>query len=140
MTPALLGRLRGLTLDLTPLRVSRPYRLLLAGDAVSVIGTQVTIVAVPLQVYAQTRSAAAVGLVGLAGLLPLIVFGLYGGAIADAVDRRRLVLLTTSGQLLLALVLVGQAVADLGSTGLLYAVVACQSASACTTSTPASSA
>ncbi len=122
------ARLRGATLDLTPLRVSMPYRRLLFGDAVSVLGTQVTTVAVPIQVYAQTRSAAAVGLVGLAGLLPLIVFGLYGGAIADAVDRRRLVLLTTSGQLVLAVVLVAQAAAGLGSTLLLYGVVACQAA------------
>ena len=109
----LAARLRGAALDLTPLRESRPYRRLLLGDAVSVIGTQVTIVAVPIQVYDLTGSAAAVGLVGLAGLLPLIVFGLYGGAIADAVDRRRLVLVTTSGQALLAVVLVG-----LGATSL----------------------
>ena len=124
----LTARLRGAALDLTPLRVSRPYRRLLFGDAVSVLGTQVTVVAVPLQVYAQTRSTVAVGLVGVAGLLPLIVFGLYGGAIADAVDRRRLVLLTTSGQLLLAVVLVAQAAAGLRQTWLLYAVVACQAA------------
>jgi MFS family permease len=117
---------RGALLDLTPLRVSPAYRRLVAGDAVSVIGTQVTVVAVPIQVYEQTRSAAAVGLVGLAGLLPLVVFGLYGGAVADAVDRRRLVLLTTLGQLLLSTVLVVQAVTDLGSTALLYAVVAGQ--------------
>ena len=122
------ARLRGATLDLTPLRVSRPYRRLLFGDAVSVIGTQVTTVAVPIQVYDLTGSAAAVGLVGLAGLLPLIVFGLYGGAIADAVDRRALVLLTTSGQALLALVLVLQAVLGLEQVGLLYAVVAVQAA------------
>ena len=122
----LAARLRGAALDLTPLRVSRPYRRLLFGDAVSVLGTQVTAVAVPLQVYAQTRSVLAVGMVGVAGLLPLIFFGLYGGAIADAVDRRWLVLLTTSGQLLLALVLVGQAVLDLEQTWLLYVVIACQ--------------
>ena len=121
-------RLRGVALDLTPLRASPPFRRLLFGDAVSVIGTQVTTVAVPIQVYAQTRSAAAVGLVGLAGLVPLIVFGLYGGAIADAVDRRKLVLFSVTGQLLLACVLVAQAAADLGSTGLLYAVVAAQAA------------
>ncbi len=120
------ARLRGAALDLTPLRVSKPYRRLLFGEAVSIIGTQVTTVAVPLQVYAQTRSAAAVGLVGLAGLLPLIVFGLYGGAIADAVDRRKLVLLTVGGQVLLSAVLVAQAAAGLEKTWLLYAVVACQ--------------
>jgi MFS family permease len=124
----LLARLRGTAIDLTPLRVSPPFRRLFAGDAVSVIGTQVTTVAVPIQVYAQTRSAAAVGLVGLAGLVPLVVFGVYGGTIADAFDRRRLVLLSTSGQLLLALVLVAQAAADVGSTALLYAVIAAQAA------------
>ena len=123
-----LARLRGATLDLTPLRVSRPYRRLLFGDAVSVVGTQVTMVAVPIQVYDLTGSAAAVGLVGLAGLLPLIVFGLYGGAIADAVDRRSLVLVTTAGQALLAVVLVLQAVLQLERVGLLYAVVAVQAA------------
>ena len=124
----LTARLRGAALDLTPLRESRPYRRLLFGEVVSVLGTQVTTVAVPLQVYAQTRSTVAVGMVGVAGLLPLIVFGLYGGAIADAVDRRRLVLLTTSGQLVLAVVLLAQAVAGVGSTWLLYAVIACQAA------------
>ena len=119
--------LRGHTLDLSPLRASRPYRNLLLGDAVSVIGTQVTAVAVPLQVYAQTRSAAAVGLVGLAGLVPLVLLGLYGGAVADAVDRRRLVLATTTGQAVLSTVLLVQAATDLRQTWLLYAVVAAQS-------------
>jgi len=126
--PGLAARLRGATLDLTPLRESAPFRRLLFGDAVSVIGTQVTVVAVPIQVYDLTRSAAAVGLVGLAGLVPLVVFGLYGGAIADAVDRRRLVLLTTSGQAVLAAVLVAQAVLQLERVGVLYAVVAAQAA------------
>jgi MFS family permease len=115
-----------LTLDLSPTRVSRPFRNLLIGDAVSVVGTQVTIVAVPLQVYAQTRSAAAVGLVGVVGLVPLIVFGLYGGAVADAGDRRRQVLVTTTCQAGLSAVLLVQALAGLHWTWLLYAVVAAQ--------------
>lgn len=120
------ARVRRLTLDTTPLRVSRPYRNLLVGDAVSVVGTQVTAVAVPIQVYALTGSAFAVGLVGLAGLLPIVLFGLYGGAVADAVDRRRLVLFTTSGQAVLSTVLLLQAVLHLEDTWLLYAVVAAQ--------------
>ncbi|MCW2543976.1 MAG: transporter [Frankiales bacterium] len=122
----LASRLRRVALDLTPVQASRGFRNLLIGDAVSVIGTQVTAVAVPLQVYAQTRSAAAVGLVGLAGLVPLIVLGLYGGAVADAVDRRRLVLATTSGQAVLSTVLLGQALAGLEWTWLLYVIVAFQ--------------
>jgi MFS family permease len=117
---------RRLTLDLSPTRVSRPFRNLLIGDAVSVVGTQVTVVAVPLQVYEQTRSAAAVGLVGIVGLVPLIVLGVYGGAVADAVDRRRLVLLTTSVQAGLSVILLAQAVVGLHWTWLLYAVVAVQ--------------
>ena len=120
-------RFRRLALDLTPVRTSRGFRNLLVGDAVSVIGTQVTAVAVPLQVYALTRSAAAVGLVGVAGLVPLVVMGLYGGAVADAVDRRRLVLATTVAQALCSAVLLGQAVAGADRVWLLYAVVAVQS-------------
>ena len=122
----LAARLRRVALDLSPVRVSRGYRNLLIGDAVSVIGTQVTAVAIPLQVYAQTKSAAAVGLVGVAGLVPLIVLGLYGGAVADAVDRRRLVLLTTAAQALLSAVLLAQAAAGVHWTWLLYVIVACQ--------------
>ncbi|MDP9182246.1 MAG: MFS transporter [Actinomycetota bacterium] len=114
-------------LDITPLTTSQPFRRLVIGDAISMIGVQVTAVAVPLQVYAQTRSAAAVGLVGLVGLVPLVVLGLYGGAVADAVDRRRLVLLTTSLQACLSIVLAGQALAGLHSTWLLYVIVAVQS-------------
>lgn len=119
--------LRRLALDLTPVRTSQPFRNLLIGDAVSVIGTQVTAVAVPLQVYAQTRSAAAVGMVGIAGLVPLIVLGLYGGAVADAVDRRKLVLYSTAGQAVLSTILLAQAVAGVHWTWLLYAIVAVQS-------------
>jgi MFS family permease len=119
-------RARGLALDTTPLRASRAYRNLLVGDAVSVVGTQITAVAVPIQVYEQTGSVFAVGLVGLAGLLPIVLFGLYGGAVADAVDRRRLVLFTTVGQALLSTLLLAHAVAGLHWTWLLYLVVAGQ--------------
>ncbi|MCU1589178.1 MAG: transporter [Frankiales bacterium] len=119
------ARFRRVALDVSPLRLSPGFRRLLIGDAVSVIGTQVTAVAVPIQVYVQTHSGAAVGFVGLAGLLPLIVFGLYGGAIADAVDRRQLVILTTLGQAALSTVLLAQALAG-HSTALLYGVVAVQ--------------
>ena len=126
MTERLEAPRRRVTLDLAPVRESRPFRNLLIGDAVSVVGTQVTAVAIPLQVYAQTRSAAAVGLVGIAGLVPLIVFGLYGGAVADAVDRRWLVLITTSLQAVLSSVLLMQAAAGVRWTWLLYVIVAIQ--------------
>lgn len=120
-------RVSSILMDVTPLRESRPFRLLVIGDTVSTLGTQVTTVAVPLQVYAITRSSASVGLVGLVGLLPLVVLGLYGGAIADAFERRRLLIVTSLAQAALSVVLFVQAAAHLDSTLVLYAVVAVQS-------------
>jgi MFS family permease len=114
-------------LDLSPLRVSPAFRNLTAGDAISIVGTQVTAVAVLKQVYDLTLSPAAVGAVGLVGLVPLVVLGLYGGAVADAVDRRRLVLATTTGQVLLSAVLALHALAGLHLLWLLYVVIALQS-------------
>ena len=80
--------------DLTPLRASRDFRLLFAGAGVSQLGRQLTVVAVPYQVYLLTRSSLAVGMVGLATVVPLVSLSLAGGAIADAVDRRKLLLVT----------------------------------------------
>ena len=84
--------LRGLAVDVTPLRESREFRLLWGGQILSGIGRQITIVAVPYQVYLLTRSSLAVGMLGVVQVVPLVVFSLGGGAIADAVDRRKLVL------------------------------------------------
>ena len=117
---------RGLVADVTPLRVSPDYRRLWAGLTVSQLGQQMTAVAVAVQVFAITGSSFAVGLVGLAALGPLVAFGLYGGAIADAMDRRLLGLITSTGLWLLSVVLAVQAVLGLRSTALLYAVVAAQ--------------
>ena len=119
---------QGLVADVTPLRVSPEYRRLWVGESVSLIGNQMTTVVVGIQVYELTDSSAAVGLVGLCALVPLVALGLFGGALADRVERRRLALTTSSGLALLSLVLVAQAVAELRSTLLLYAVVALQSA------------
>ncbi|MDX6274350.1 MAG: hypothetical protein QOJ92_1560 [Frankiales bacterium] len=120
-------RLRAAAIDLRPLR--RPnYRRLWFGSSVSVIGTQLTAVAVLLQVYALTKSSFAVGLVGLFALIGLVGVGLYGGSIADAMDRRRISLLTSSGLALLSVVLVVQALLDLRSVALLYGVILVQAA------------
>ncbi|MDP8937231.1 MAG: MFS transporter [Actinomycetota bacterium] len=97
---------RRLFADLSPLRESRDYRLLFAGGGVSYLGRQLTVVAIPFQVYLLTGSSLAVGLTGLAAVGPLIVLSLVGGAIADAVDRRRLLLVV---QVLLAATSVGLA-------------------------------
>ena len=80
--------------DFTPLRRHRDYRLLYTAQFVSLIGSMVTTVALPYQVFQLTRSSLAVGLLGLAELLPLLLTAFLGGALADAVDRRRMVLLT----------------------------------------------
>jgi MFS family permease len=87
--PGLVGRLRRHRIDLTPLRASPDFRRMFVGQALSEFGTQITFVAVPLQVYVLTRSTAMVGLLALCETLPLIVLPIVGGAIADAVERRR---------------------------------------------------
>jgi len=100
-------------LDLSPLRESRDFRRLWTGQAVSILGTQMTRVAVPYQVYLMTDSSLVVGLVSLAQLVPLLVCSLLGGSIADAVDRRRLLIVVQSA---LALVTAGLAASSLAST------------------------
>src|SRR5207302_6475341 len=84
-------------IDLRPLRECRDYRLLFSGQLISLVGRQITVVALPYQVYQVTGSALAVGLLGAVQVVPLVAFSLVGGAIADAVDRRRLLLVTNSG-------------------------------------------
>ncbi|WP_457029427.1 MFS transporter [Kitasatospora sp. P5_F3] len=88
--------------DLSPWRSSRDYRLLWSAGCVSSFGSFLTYVAVPLQIKDLTNSTFAVGLVGAVELVPLIVFGLWGGALADALDRRKLVLRSEVGLLLLS--------------------------------------
>jgi len=114
--------------DLRPLRESADFRRLWIGSTVSQLGQQMTAVTVSIQVYALTHSTFAVGLVGLCSLVPLIVFGLYGGAMADAIDRRTLALVSSTGLWLLSMVLVLQSHLGWGQVAVLYGVVACQSA------------
>jgi MFS family permease len=79
-------------LDVTPLRRHRDFRRLFCGQLVSTVGTMVTSVAIPYQVYQLTHSSFWVGLLGTVQLIPLLLFGLWGGAYADAMDRRRLLI------------------------------------------------
>ena len=95
-----------LLIDVRPLRESREFRLLYIGQVISSIGSQVTVVAAPFQLYLLTRSSLMVGLLGLAQVVPLIGGSLIGGALADAHDRRRLLLLA---QLLLGATSLGLA-------------------------------
>lgn len=118
----------GRLLDIRPLRSTPAFRRLWLGNGLSILGGQLTVVAVLYQMWALTGSPAAVGAVGLAHAVPTVVLGLAGGSLADAVDRRRLVLLTTTGQVLAAALLAAQALARLDSPALLLGLVAVQAA------------
>lgn len=90
-------RLRRLLVDVEPLRRDRDYRWLWSGQVVSGMGTQITRIALPYQVYVLTGSTLAVGLLALVQLVPILVVSLYAGSLADAMDRRRLMLITAVG-------------------------------------------
>ncbi|SDL69449.1 MFS transporter [Nonomuraea jiangxiensis] len=90
---------RQLSIDVSPLRDSRDYRLLFASGVITMFGTMITMVAVPYQMKQLTDSYLAVGLVSLAAFVPMVVCGLWGGAIADALDRRKIILLSELGLL-----------------------------------------
>ncbi|MCC5581081.1 MFS transporter [Microtetraspora sp. AC03309] len=83
--------------DVSPLRESRDFRLLLSSGMITLVGTVFTMVAVPYQVKQLTGSPVAVGLVSLAEFVPMVVCGLWGGAIADALDRRKIVIYSEVG-------------------------------------------
>jgi MFS family permease len=97
-------RVRRLIVDVTPLRESPRFRVLYAGHLLASVGRQITVVAVPYQLYIQTGSTLAVGALGLAQFIPLMVVSIVGGAVADAFDRRKLLVF---GHLLLAVTAVG---------------------------------
>ncbi|XKH57084.1 MFS transporter [Citricoccus nitrophenolicus] len=113
--------------DLTPLRVSPAYRRLWIGNSLSAVGTQLTLVAVSLEVFHLTGSSLAVGMLGAFALVPLVVAGLYGGAVADHVDRRKLALASSSVLWLTAVLIAAQAWLGLESVWVLYVLVAVHS-------------
>jgi MFS family permease len=117
-----------LLIDITPLRQSPPFRRLLAGSTLSAVGGSMTAFAVTLQVYEITRSSFAVGAIGIARMVPMLTIGLLGGSLADAVDRRKLVLVTTTCLAATSAGLAAQAFAGLRLLWLLYGLVAMQSA------------
>ncbi|MGD0747171.1 MAG: MFS transporter [Acidimicrobiales bacterium] len=86
--------------DTTPLRESRDFRLLFTGQLVSVIGTQLTVVAIPYQVYSMTHSTLQVGAISLAQLIPFLFGALSAGPIGDAVDKRRIMIWTAAAMML----------------------------------------
>lgn len=127
--PAASGsRLRGLLPDLSPWRSSRDFRLLWIAGVVTNFGSFLTFVALPVQMKELTGSAVAVGAIGAVELVPLIVFGLYGGALADAIDRRRLIAYTEAALGLLTVALLLNALLPHPAVWPLYAVAALSSA------------
>ena len=113
--------------DTRPLQ-DRHFRRLWQANIVTVIGAQLTVVAVPAQIYAMTGSSAYVGLTGVFGLVPLVVFGLWGGALADVFDRRTLLLVTTVGLIVTSAVFFVQAFLRTDNVWLLLCTFAVQQA------------
>lgn len=126
--PPAAGRLRALLPDLAPWRTSPDFRRLWVAGIVTNFGSFLTFVALPVQMKELTGSAVAVGAIGAAELVPLIVFGLYGGALADALDKRKLILWTEVGQGLLSAGLLVNALLPHPVVWPLYAVAALSAA------------
>ncbi|GGW13002.1 MFS transporter [Streptomyces capoamus] len=114
-------------MDTRPLRIPA-YRRLWSSTIVTAVGSQLTAVAVPKQIYDLTHSSAWVGYASLAGLVPMVAFALWGGAVADTVDRRKLLLVTNCGIAVTSLLFWVQAVTGLGSVTVLMALLALQQA------------
>ncbi|MFC4500897.1 MULTISPECIES: MFS transporter [Streptomyces] len=114
-------------MDTRPLR--RPaYRRLWSSTIVTAVGSQLTAVAVPKQIYDITGSSAWVGYASLAGLVPMVAFALWGGAVADTMDRRRLLLITNTGIAVTSVLFWLQAAAGLDNVAVLMVLLAAQQA------------
>lgn len=116
--------LRGLAVDVRPLRDSPPFRRLFTGQLVSLIGRQITVVAVSYQVYSLTHSPFAVGALGLVQAVPLIAFSLLAGAVTDRIDRRRILMVTQVCLAACSAVLLAGAISGAMPVWGIYAVVA----------------
>ncbi|MGW5366800.1 MFS transporter [Streptomyces sp. NPDC004009] len=114
--------------DLAPWKASADFRRIWASGLISNFGSFLTFVALPVQLKDLTGSAAAVGAIGAVELVPLIVFGLYGGALADALDKRRLIVWTEAGQGLLSAALLVDALLPRPAVWPLYLIAALSSA------------
>ncbi|MFT9771899.1 MFS transporter [Brevibacterium casei] len=113
--------------DTRPLRYDN-YRRLWLANIVTVLGAQMTVVAIPAQIFHITGSSGYVGLSGVFGLVPLIVFGLWGGSLADVVDRRKLLIVSTAGLIVTSALLAVLAIIRIDNVWLLLSVFALQQA------------
>lgn len=114
------ARLARLRVDLSPWRSSRDFRILVTSGSVFFLGQMVGYVALPYQLYRLTGSNFAVGAMGLVTIVPLVIFGLYGGALADHVDRRKLLIGTGIAQALITALLLGNTLLDDPRVWLIY--------------------
>ena len=121
------GLLRSLLADTTPLEHPH-FRRLWTANIITVIGAQLNIIVVPLQIYDITDSSAYVGLAGAFGLVPLVIFGLYGGTLSDRMDRTKLLRITTVGMIVTAVAFWALAASGLDNVWLLLSVFAVQQA------------
>ena len=127
--PGRIRRVLGVAvLDVGPLRRRREFRLLFIGQTVSFLGSMVTFVAIPFQAFELSDSSLVVGLIGLAELVPILVFAFLGGALADAIDRRRMVLLSELGMMASAGILLANSLLPDPKLWVLFAVAALDAA------------
>src|SRR6195256_5312421 len=122
VTPRKRGWLHLATVDFTPLRRHRDFRLLFIGRLVSFFGSMITVVAFPYQVYQLTHSVLLVGLLGVLEFAAILLFAMLGGALADASDRRSMVLLTEVGLMVCSLILAGNAALPNPQVWILFAI------------------
>ena len=115
-------------MDLSPLRTLREFRLLWAGQGVSFFGSQLTYIAIPVQVYELTSSTFAVGMVGVCELVPLLLSAFVGGAVADAWDRRRVIRYAEIGMICVSALLLLNATLDRPRVWPLFVLSACAAA------------
>ena len=120
--------LRKFTIDLTPLRKYPDFRRLWLSGLISFFGSMITMVALPYQIKELTNSYLAVGAIGAAELIPLIVFGLYGGVLADRYDRKKLIWFSEAGALILVIALFANSIAPSPNLIFIYLIAALFSA------------
>ncbi|MFM8921341.1 MAG: MFS transporter [Candidatus Nanopelagicaceae bacterium] len=116
--------MKSVAIDLTPLRRYRDFRLIFTAGLFSYFGTMITLVALPFQIKELTNSYWMVGLIGSVEIVPLVIFGLYGGVLADHVDRKKMIWFTEFGTLIATLVLFLNALRDEPSVIVIFVIAA----------------
>jgi len=111
-------------LDLSPLKASRDYRLLFFGQLVSFFGSMMTFIVVPWQMYQLTQSSAMVGYIYLAEFIPMVVLAFVGGALADFLDKRKMLRFTEVGQTAVTAILLGNSLLQQPQIWILFLAVA----------------